>query len=124
VTAWWANQAAMPGMGIGKAAVLTQTTTSVANTLPAGGAIAIGLTYSILDSWGFTGTNVALYVGVTGIWHIFTKLRLPMLALVLLALSGHLTPEYIVAAVVGLAFPGAAVVLFARLVRVETFVLR
>src|SRR4029077_21076902 len=102
VTYWWANQAALPGLGIGKAAVLTQTTTSVANTLPAGGAIAIGLTYSILDSWGFTGPNVALYVGVTGIWNIFTKLGLPMLALVFLALSGHLTPAYIVAAIVGL----------------------
>ena len=55
---------------------LTQTTTSVANTLPAGGAIAVGLTYSILDSWGFSGTSVALYVGVTGIWNIFTKLAL------------------------------------------------
>ena len=61
VTYWWANQAALPGLGIGKAAVLTQTTTSVANTLPAGGAIAVGLTYSILDSWGFTGTSVALW---------------------------------------------------------------
>src|SRR4029453_4889054 len=74
VTYWWANQAALPGLGIGKAAVLTQTTTSVANTLPAGGAIAVGLTYSILDSWGFSGTSVALYVGVTGIWNLFTKL--------------------------------------------------
>ncbi len=72
VTYWWANQAALPGLGIGKAAVLTQTTTSVANTLPAGGAIAIGLTYEILDSWGFSGTSVALYVGVTGIWNIFS----------------------------------------------------
>ena len=124
VTYWWANQAALPGMGIGKAAVLTQTTTSVANTLPAGGAIAIGLTYSILDSWGFTGTNVALYVGVTGIWNIFTKLGLPMLALVFLALSGHLTPAYIVAAIVGLAFLGVAVVLFALLFRSETFATR
>jgi hypothetical protein len=121
---WWANQAALPGMGIGKAAVLTQTTTSVANTLPAGGAIAIGLTYSILDSWGFTGTNVALYVGVTGIWNIFTKLGLPMLALVFLALSGHLTPAYIVAAIVGLAFLSAAVVLFALLFRSEPFAIR
>ena len=34
VTYWWANQAALPGLGIGKAAVLTQTTTTVANTLP------------------------------------------------------------------------------------------
>src|SRR4029450_13911709 len=101
VTYWWANQAALPGLGIGKAAVLTQTTTSIANTLPAGGAIAVGLTYSILDSWGFTPTNVALYVGVTGLWNIFTKLGLPMLALIVLALSGHLTPGYVIAAAVG-----------------------
>src|SRR6266516_3059787 len=121
VTYWWANQAALPGMGIGKAAVLTQTTTSVANTLPAGGAIAIGLTYSILDSWGFTGTNVALYVGVTGIWNIFTKLGLPMLALVFLALSGHLTPTYILAAILGLVVLCVAVGLFTLLFRSEAF---
>src|SRR5207247_4210068 len=124
LTYWWANQAALPGLGIGKAAVLTQTTTSVANTLPAGGAIAVGLTYSILDSWGFTATNVALYVGVTGLWNIFTKLGLPMLALVFLALSGHLTPAYILAAIVGLGFLGVAVVLFALVFRSEPFAIR
>lgn len=124
VTYWWANQAALPGLGIGKAAVLTQTTTSVANTLPAGGAIAIGLTYSILDSWGFTGTSVALYVGVTGIWNIFTKLALPILALVLLALSGHLTPAYIAAAVVGVIVLGVAVGIFALIFRSEAFAIK
>jgi putative heme transporter len=124
VTYWWANQAALPGLGIGKAAVLTQTTTSVANTLPAGGAIAIGLTYSILDSWGFSGTNVALYVGVTGIWNIFTKLGLPVLALVFLALSGHLTPAYIAAAVVGVIVLAIAVSLFALVFKSEPFAIR
>ena len=124
VTYWWANQAALPGLGIGKAAVLTQTTTSVANTLPAGGAIAIGLTYAILDSWGFTGTSVALYVGVTGIWNIFTKLGLPMLALVFLALSGHLTPTYLVAAALGVVVLAVAVGLFALLFRSEDFARR
>jgi uncharacterized protein (TIRG00374 family) len=124
VTYWWANQAALPGLGIGKAAVLTQTTTSVANTLPAGGAIAVGLTYSILDSWGFTGTSVALYVGVTGIWNIFTKLGLPMLALVFLALSGHLTTTYIIAAILGIAVLGVAIGLFALVFRSEEFARR
>jgi uncharacterized protein (TIRG00374 family) len=124
VTYWWANQAALPGLGIGKAAVLTQTTTSVANTLPAGGAVAIGLTYAILDSWGFTGTSVALYVGVTGIWNIFTKLGLPMLALVFLALSGHLTPTYILAAILGIIVLGVAVGLFTLLFRREAFAIR
>ena len=47
-----------------------------------------------------------------------------MLALVFLSLSGHLTPAYIVAAIVGLAFLGAAVVLFALLFRSETFAIR
>ena len=124
VTYWWANQAALPGLGIGKAAVLTQTTTSVANILPAGGAIAVGLTYSILDSWGFSGTGVALYVGVTGIWNIFTKLALPMLALVFLALSGHLTTTYILAAIAGVIVLGVAVVLFVILFRSEQFAMR
>ncbi len=124
VTYWWANQAALPGLGIGKAAVLTQTTTSVANTLPAGGAVAIGLTYAILDSWGFTGTSVALYVGVTGIWNIFTKLGLPMLALVFLALSGHLTPTYIAAAILGVIVLSVAVGLFTLLFRSEAFAIR
>jgi putative heme transporter len=124
LTYWWANQAALPGLGIGKAAVLTQTTTTVANTLPAGGAIAIGLTYSILDSWGFSGTSVALYVGVTGIWNIFAKLALPMLALVFLALSGHLTPTYILAAVFGLIVLSVAIGLFAALFRSEAFAIR
>jgi uncharacterized membrane protein YbhN (UPF0104 family) len=124
LTYWWANQAALPGLGIGKAAVLTQTTTSVANTLPAGGAIAVGLTYSILDSWGFTATNVALYVGVTGLWNIFTKLGLPMLALVFLALSGHLRPGYIIAAAIGAVILGVAVGLISLVFRRERMAVR
>jgi uncharacterized membrane protein YbhN (UPF0104 family) len=124
VTYWWANQAAIPGIGIGKAAVLTQTTTTVANTLPAGGAIAVGLTYSILDSWGFSGTTVALYVGVTGIWNIFTKLALPLLSLVLLALSGHLTTTYLVAAILGVIVLGVGLGVFALVFRSEAFATR
>jgi putative heme transporter len=119
LTYWWANQAALPGLGIGKAAVLTQTTTSVANTLPAGGAIAVGLSYSMLDSWGFTGTSVALYVGVTGIWNIFTKLALPLLSLVFLAISGHLTTTYVLAAILGVIVLAVGVGLFALVFRSE-----
>jgi uncharacterized protein (TIRG00374 family) len=124
VTYWWANQAALPGLGIGKAAVLTQTTTSVANTLPAGGAIAVGLTYSILNSWGFTGTSVALYVGVTGIWNVFTKLALPMLALLFLAISGRLTTTYLLGAILGVVVLGVAIGLFALVFRSEAFAIK
>src|SRR5918994_2909511 len=89
VTYWLANMAALPRLRVAQSAVLTQTTTSVANTLPAGGAGAVGLTYTMLRSWGFAGQAIALYVGVTGIWNIFLKLGLPIISLGLLAITGQ-----------------------------------
>jgi uncharacterized protein (TIRG00374 family) len=102
-TYWFANMAALPDLRLGQAAVLTQTTTSVANTLPGGGAIAVGLTYTILRSWGFSGTDVALYVGVSGIWNIFIKLALPVLSIVFLVIQGRSSAAFLSAAIVGLA---------------------
>lgn len=115
VTYWWANMAALPGLKLTQAAVITQTTTSVANTLPGGGAIAVGLTYTILKSWGFTGTDVTLFVGVTGIWNIFTKLALPVLSIVFLVIAGQSGSAYVVAAIVGVIVLGVAVGLLAAL---------
>lgn len=111
LTYWLANMAALPGLRLGHAAVLTQTTTSVANTLPGGGAIAVGLTYTILKSWGFDGSDVALYVGVTGIWNIFAKLALPVLSIVFLVVEGRGSGAYVTAAVVGVAVLATAVAL-------------
>lgn len=123
-TYWWANMAALPGLRLWPAAVVTQTTTSVANTLPGGGAIAIGLTYSILHSWGFSGTAVALYVGVSGIWNIFMKLALPVFSVVFLVISGKKSAAFISAALIGLAVLAAAVVLLAAIFKSEALARR
>lgn len=112
-TYWWANMAALPGLRLWPAAVLTQTTTSVANTLPGGGAIAVGLTYAILRSWGFTGTDTALYVGVTGVWNIFAKLALPVLSIAILVLTGQSSAAYVTAAIIGVVVLAVAVGLLA-----------
>jgi uncharacterized protein (TIRG00374 family) len=113
VTYWLLNMAALPGLKFAQSAVLTQTTTSVANTLPAGGAVAVGLTYSMLRSWGFGGQDIALYVGVTGVWNVFLKLGLPIVSLALLAITGQASAALLVAALVGLAILAVAVALFA-----------
>ena len=112
-TYWLANMAALPGLRLGKAAVVTQTTTSVANTIPAGGAVAVGLTYSILSSWGFDAQAITLYIGVTGVWNIHMKLALPVVSLALLAITGQAAPALVVAALIGLAVLIVAVTLFA-----------
>lgn len=113
VTYWLANMAALPGLRLAQSAVLTQTTTSVANTLPAGGAVAVGLTYTILRSWGFHSHDIALYVGVTGVWNVFLKLGLPVVALALLAIMGEVSAALVLASLIGLAVLIVAVVLFA-----------
>ena len=111
-TYWLANMAALPGLSLPKAAVVTQTTTSVANTLPAGGAIAVGLTYQILHSWDFSAQAITLYIGATGVWNVFVKLALPVVSLALLALTGQVNAALVVASLVGLTVLVVAVVLF------------
>jgi uncharacterized protein (TIRG00374 family) len=119
-TYWLANQAGLIGMGLGQSAVVTQTSTSVANTLPAGGAIGVGVTAAMLNSWGFTAGEIALFVGVTGIWNIFVKLGLPVVALALLVLTGHTDPKLVVAAAIGMVILVVAIVLLALVFRSET----
>jgi uncharacterized membrane protein YbhN (UPF0104 family) len=41
-----------PGLSFGRAMVMTQATTAITNTVPAGSAIGIGMTYAMLHSWG------------------------------------------------------------------------
>jgi uncharacterized protein (TIRG00374 family) len=115
VSYWLANMAALPKLGFWQAAVVTQTTTSVANTLPAGGAIAVGLTYQILRSWGFSGSDIALYVSVTGLWNIFAKLALPIVSVGALVLTGESSGAFVVAALIGLAVLAVAVGVLAAL---------
>jgi len=52
VTYWPMLVAAMPGLTLGQAAVVCQSSTSVAMTLPGGGAIAVGVSYAMYTSWG------------------------------------------------------------------------
>ena len=111
-TYWLANMAALPGLRLGPAAVVTQTTTSVANTIPAGGAVAVGLTYTILTSWGFNAQVITLYIGVTGVWNTLMKLALPVVSLALLAVTGQAAPALVVAALIGLVLLLVAVSLF------------
>src|SRR5438093_13704719 len=50
VTYWPMLVAAMPGLTLGRAAVVSQSSTSVAMTLPVGGALAVGMSYAMYTS--------------------------------------------------------------------------
>jgi putative heme transporter len=112
-TYWWQNMASIPGLGVWQAAVNNQTSTSVADTIPGGGYIAVGVSYAMYRSWGFTNTAIALSIAVTGIWNIFMKLGLPVIAMVLLVITGQSNGALVAAALIGFLVLVAGVVGFA-----------
>jgi uncharacterized membrane protein YbhN (UPF0104 family) len=112
VAYWLQMVAAMPGLTVAQAAVNNQTSTTVANLFPGGGAIAVGVTYPMFRSWGFPNTDITLLVTVTGVWNTFLKLALPVAALGLVAATGG-GSKLLIPALIGLGVLVAAVGLFA-----------
>lgn len=102
---------ATPGLTLRQATVSTETTTAVSNTLIGGSAIAVGLTYTMNSSWGFSRSRTSVSLLVSGLWNDFTKLGMPVLALALLALSTPPTAGRLVAGLLGLAALVVAIVL-------------
>jgi putative heme transporter len=108
-----------PELSFWRAMVMTQATTAVANTVPAGSAIGIGMTYGMLGSWGYSRSRSTTAVLVSGVWNSFIKLGMPVLALALVALQGGATGRRVIAALLGIAGLVAAIVVFALLLRSE-----
>ena len=111
-TYWFMLVAALPGLRLREAAVVNQASTAVSNTLPAGGALGVGISVAMLTSWGFTIAAITRSAIVTGIWNNFVKLGMPVLAIALLALEGGITPARVTAAAIGIAVLVAAIVVF------------
>jgi putative heme transporter len=111
--------AVTPGLGFWRAMVMTQATTAVANTVPGGSAIGIGMTYGMLGSWGYSRSRTTTAVLVSGVWNSFIKLGMPVLALALVLLQGGAGGGRVLAALLGIAGLVAAIVIFALLLRSE-----
>jgi uncharacterized protein (TIRG00374 family) len=102
-TYWFVVVSTTPGLTYRQAAVTTEAATAVSNTVPAGGAIGMAMTYSMYGSWGFSRSRTSVSLVVSGIWNNFAKLGMPVLAVSLLALQGTPSGGRIVAASIGLA---------------------
>lgn len=101
---------ALPGLSMGKAFVAGQLSTALANTLPAGAVVGVGVTYTVLRSFGHGARSIAVAATLTGVWNTFVKLGLPVVALALLAFTGGASQALVVTASTGLAVLVAAVV--------------
>ena len=84
VTVWIMICSVLPSIRLREAAVVNLGSNAVANTLPAGGALAMGVSWAMLSSWGVSTAEYVLYTLVSGIWNVLARLGLPVIALLLL----------------------------------------
>ncbi len=105
--------AALPGLHFRQAMVLTQASTALSIVSPAGAAVGVAGSYSMLRSWGFGRSEVGLAVGVAGIWNQLVNLAFPIVALALLTSIDENHPALQTAAVVGVVVLAVVLVAFA-----------
>ena len=111
---------ALPGLTLLRAFVVGQISTAVSNTLPAGSAIGVGVTYTMFSSFGFSSGSVAIASVVTGLWNTFVKLGLPVIALAILTIGGSSNPALQSAAVTGVAALAGTIVLLTLILSNES----
>jgi uncharacterized protein (TIRG00374 family) len=121
---WFLIRAVLPSVRLREAAAVNLGSSAVANTLPAGGALAMGVSWAMLSSWGVSRSDNALYTLVSGVWNVFARLGLPVLALVALLTVSRPDTVLIAAAAAGLACLAAAAGALGLLLRSEAFALR
>jgi uncharacterized membrane protein YbhN (UPF0104 family) len=114
----------LPSIRLREAAVVNLGSNAVANSLPAGGALAMGVSWAMLSSWGVSTAEYVLYTLVSGIWNVFARLGLPVLALLVLVTARRPGAGLIAAAAVGLILLAAMAAGLGLLMRSESFAVR
>jgi uncharacterized membrane protein YbhN (UPF0104 family) len=75
----------LPGLRFREAFVTNTASSALSNTVPEGGAVATGLNFAMLRSWGFTLDRITSSYLTTGIWTNLCRYSLLALAMVVLA---------------------------------------
>jgi uncharacterized membrane protein YbhN (UPF0104 family) len=78
----------LPQLTHGRAMVLNFSGSSAAQLMPFGGILGMGLSCSMLRSWGFSGRHFTTLTVLTTAYNFATKLLLPSCALALLLIAG------------------------------------
>jgi uncharacterized protein (TIRG00374 family) len=108
-------QAALPGLRYGPAFMIRQTSFTISNAVPAGGAIGLGVQYGMLAQAGFSGAASSAAIGITSVFNLMVTLALPVLGVLALLFVEAPTSSEILGALGGLAAVGVMVGVFAAI---------
>lgn len=123
-TNWPPFVVTLRGLRLREAAVTNTASAALSNTVPEGGAIATGLNFAMLRSWGFALDDITSEVIVTGVWSQMTKYLLLAASLAAVAVYGPAPDNTAWAALIVLVLVVQAAVILALILRSEAFARR
>jgi uncharacterized membrane protein YbhN (UPF0104 family) len=95
--------------------------TAITNSLPSGGAIAIGVNYAMYLSWGFTPESVSAGLLAAGVWDWYARIALPILAVIAIAFFGEALGWMWVVTIAGVTWVAFSTWLLVAALRSESF---
>ncbi|HSL65105.1 MAG TPA: lysylphosphatidylglycerol synthase transmembrane domain-containing protein [Gaiellaceae bacterium] len=99
----------LPRLRFFQALELTQASTALSLVFPAGMAAGMGVSFGMLQRWGFARREITRAMTLTGLWNQFLNLAFPIVAVFLLTARGEETALLATAAFVGVAVLGVAI---------------
>lgn len=82
------SMASLPGLRFGTAFAVSQASTAISNTVPAGAGLGVGVTYAMYSRSGFAPGPIAVSIGATGVANTLVKFAMPAVAAIWLATAG------------------------------------
>jgi len=110
----------LPSLRFREGFVVQTTATAINNSLPAGGAIALPITYSQFLSWGFTPGAVTSGLLTAGVWDQLARQALPVLAVAAIAVMGEAVWWMWAVSIVGVIGVAIWVVVISMILRSES----
>lgn len=112
--------AAIPGLKYWPGFIVRQTSFTVSNAIPAGGALGLAVQYAMLGSYGVSGTAATAGIAVSSVFSVLTTFALPILGVLAVATTGEVQQAWLTAGLVGLAIIIASLVVFWLILRSES----
>ena len=112
-------QAAIPGLPYKPAFVIRQTSFTISNTIPAGGAFGLAIQFAMLSSYSVSVAAATAGIAVTSLWSLLMTLTLPVFGVIAALTTGQVQSQWVWVAVAGVAATVASIVVLWLILRSE-----
>lgn len=117
-------QAAIPGLGYRPAFLIRQTSFTMSNAVPAGGAVGLAMQYVMLSSYSVSTAAATAGIAVTSIWSVLVTLTLPVGGVLAALADGRLEQGWVWIGLVGVAATALTVIGLFLILRSEASAIR